>query len=169
MTLVSDNLLAAYRDGADAGARENMMLGSLLAGIAFSNSSVALVHGMSRPLGVRFHVPHGLSNALLFPEVTRFSLDGAPERYADCARALGLPVGDDPALAGAVLADELASLVRALDVPTLAELGVAPDAWREAIPTMARQALDSGSPANNPIVPTHDEIAALYERVYVGR
>jgi alcohol dehydrogenase class IV len=170
MTLVWDNLLVAYRDGADAEARENMMLGSLLAGIAFSNSSVALVHGMSRPLGVRFGIPHGLSNAVLFAEVTRFSLPGAPERYADCARALRLaPDGGDALSAGAALADALDGLVAELAVPGLAELGVAADDWAAAIPTMAAQALASGSPANNPVVPSSDEIAALYGKVYTRR
>src|SRR3546814_8268542 len=53
------------------------------AGIAFSNASVALVHGMSRPIGAHFHVPHGLSNAMLLPTVTRWSLDAALDRYAE--------------------------------------------------------------------------------------
>ena len=61
------------------------MLGSTLAGVAFSNASVALVHGMSRLIGAFFHVPHGLSNAMLLPGVTEYSIPAAPERYADCA------------------------------------------------------------------------------------
>ena len=66
-------------------------------GMAFSNSSVALVHGMSRPIGAHFHVAHGLSNAMLFPAVTAFSVHAAPRRYADCARAYGVAAdgGDD--------------------------------------------------------------------------
>jgi alcohol dehydrogenase class IV len=127
------------------------------------------VHGMSRPLGVRFKIPHGLSNALLFAEVTRFSLGGAPERYADCARALGLEAGDDPLVTGATLADALEGLVRELGVPTLPELGVSAADWAAAIPTMAEQALASGSPANNPVVPTADDIAGLYDRVFARR
>ena len=66
------------------------MMAATMAGIAFSNASVALVHGMSRPIGVFFHVPHGLSNAMLLPAVTAFSADAAAERYADCARAMGV-------------------------------------------------------------------------------
>ena len=71
-------------------ARSQTMRGALQAGMAFSNSSVALVHGMSRPIGANFHVPHGISNAALLGVVTEFSLMGAPDRYADIADALGL-------------------------------------------------------------------------------
>jgi alcohol dehydrogenase class IV len=67
-----------------------MMVGSMQAGIAFSNASVALVHGMSRPIGAHFHVAHGLSNAMLLPAVTAWSAPAAITRYADCARAMGL-------------------------------------------------------------------------------
>ncbi|WP_037190221.1 iron-containing alcohol dehydrogenase, partial [Rhodococcus rhodochrous] len=86
-------LRRVYADGQDAEARERMMLAATQAGIAFSNSSVALVHGMSRPIGAHFHVAHGLSNAMLFPAVTEFSVDAAESRYADCARALGAALG----------------------------------------------------------------------------
>src|SRR5699024_3514417 len=89
LRLIGPNLEKVYFDGEDILAREAMMLGSNLAGIAFSTSSVALVHGMSRPIGAFFHVPHGLSNAMLLPTVTAFSLSAAATRYADCAKALG--------------------------------------------------------------------------------
>src|SRR5579885_2351184 len=69
---------------------EAMMLGATTAGMAFSNASVCLVHGMSRPIGAFFHVPHGLSNAMLLPEITAFSAPAALDRYADCARAMGV-------------------------------------------------------------------------------
>jgi alcohol dehydrogenase class IV len=166
MSLVAGSLEAAYADGSDRRAREDMMLASLFAGTAFSNASVALVHGMSRPIGARFGIAHGLSNALLFATVTRFSLAGAPGRYADCARALGLPVAglDDPA-AGTALADELERLAAVLDVPPLSALGVTAEAWEAAIPTMAEQAIASGSPANNPVEPTVEEIAGIYRGI----
>ena len=76
-------------------AREAMMLAATQAGMAFSNASVALVHGMSRPLGAHFHVPHGLSNAMLLPAVTAFSVEAALERYAQCARAMRIAKGED--------------------------------------------------------------------------
>lgn len=160
MTLVGGSLEAAYADGGDLRARGDMMLASLFAGTAFSNASVALVHGMSRPIGARFGIAHGLSNALLFPAVTRFSLGGARERYAACAAALGL-AGD-----GEALVTELERLNAALDVPALSALGVGRDQWESAIPTMTEQAIASGSPANNPVDPSPAEIAALYAGIY---
>ncbi len=158
--LVRGNLERAYADGTDLGARSDMMLASLFAGTAFSNASVALVHGMSRPIGARFGIAHGLSNALLFPAVTRFSLSGAADRYAECARALG--VASD----GGALADELDRFNATLDVPPLSALGVAGSDWHDSIRTMTEQAIASGSPANNPVVPTADEIADLYAAIY---
>src|SRR3546814_11602401 len=79
----------------DAAAREAMMLGATQAGIAFSNSSVALVHGMSRPVGAPFHVPHGLSNAMLLPPVPPWSGPPPLPPYADCARAMGVAADAD--------------------------------------------------------------------------
>src|SRR5208282_3281252 len=75
--------------------REAMMLAATQAGMAFSNASVALVHGMSRPLGAHFHIPHGLSNAMLLPAVTAFSVEAALGRYADCARTMGVAQAHD--------------------------------------------------------------------------
>jgi len=150
--LVGGSLERAYRDGSDAAARSDMMLASLLAGIAFSNSSVALVHGMSRPIGAHFGIAHGLSNALLFAEVTRFSLPGAESRYADCARALGVTEAASDARAALDLVAALERLCAAIAVPPAATL-VDPAAFGAAIPVMAEQALASCSPANNPSSP----------------
>jgi alcohol dehydrogenase class IV len=144
-----------------------MMLGSTLAGIAFSAASVALVHGMSRPIGAAFHVPHGLSNAMLLPAVTEFSIPSAPERYADCARAMGVAdESDSTDRANQKLMKELYALNEELQVPTPGEFGIDRAKFFELIPTMAEQALASGSPGNNPRVPTALQIAALYERLW---
>src|SRR5262249_58851513 len=102
----------------NAKAREAMMLGATRAGLAFSNASVCLVHGMSRPIGAFFHVPHGLSNAMLLPEITAFSAPAALERYADCARAMGVAEeGEGSQAAVARLLDELRRLNGDLKVP----------------------------------------------------
>lgn len=164
---IGRNLREVYKDGSNREAREAMMLAATQAGIAFSNSSVALVHGMSRPLGAHFHVAHGLANAMLFPAVTEFSVAGAEARYADCARALGAAgPDDDDAAASRALVAELHALNQDLNVPTPQSYGIGSDDWARLIPLMAEQALASGSPANNPIVPDATEIAALYTRIY---
>lgn len=167
MRLIAPNLRRVCTDPADRAAREAMMLGALQGGIAFSNSSVALVHGMSRPIGAHFHVPHGLSNAMLLPAVTAWSAPAAIARYADCARAMGLcgdGEGDQSAVAR--LLEELSALNRDLDVPGPSAFGIDGDRWHALVPTMCAQALASGSPANNPRIPTEADMAILYERVW---
>jgi alcohol dehydrogenase class IV len=169
MRAIAPNLRRVCADPSDAKAREAMMLGAMQAGIAFSNSSVALVHGMSRPIGAHFHVPHGLSNAMLLPAVTAWSAPAALGRYADCARAMGVAderEGDQAAVAR--LLDELAALNRELEVPGPAAWGIAQDRWDELVPTMCAQAAASGSPANNPRVPQAEEMAALYAQVWAS-
>jgi alcohol dehydrogenase class IV len=167
MKPIARYLRRAYADGTDREAREAMMLAATQAGMAFSNSSVALVHGMSRPIGGHFHVAHGLSNAMLLPAVTRFSVDSAVDRYGDCAKAMGL-VDESTASreAADALVEELTRLCADVEVPTPRTYGIDQAQWEDRLGTMADQALASGSPANNPRVPTHDEIVALYREIY---
>ncbi|MHB0843375.1 iron-containing alcohol dehydrogenase [Stutzerimonas nitrititolerans] len=167
MRLLAPNLRAAFHEPRNLAVREAMMLGATLAGIAFSNASVALVHGMSRPIGAFFHVPHGLSNAMLLPAVTAFSIPAAPERYADCARAMGVASeGDSVETANDKLLSELRALNKELQVPSPAQFGIARERFFELRETMAKQALASGSPGNNPRVPSEAEIIDLYETVW---
>lgn len=167
MRLIGPNLRTVYHRPDDLAAREAMMLGATLAGLAFSNASVALVHGMSRPIGAHFHVPHGLSNAMLLPAVTRYGLAAALPRYAQAARCMGVAGQDDAdQVAGAKLLEELTALNVELRVPTPAAYGIDPDRWTALLPIMAEQALASGSPANNPAVPNAAAIVALYREAF---
>ena len=167
MGLIARHIRAACAEPDNRAAREAMMLGATTAGMAFSNASVALVHGMSRPIGAFFHVPHGLSNAMLLPEITAFSAPAALEHYADCARAMGVAEeGEGSQAAVARLVDELHRLNGDLKVPSPQAYGIDRARYDELLPVMASQALASGSPANNPRVPTADEIIDLYRRVY---
>lgn len=164
---IGRTLRGVYADGADIGLREQMALAATQAGIAFSNSSVALVHGMSRPIGAHFHVAHGLSNAMLLPAVTAFSANAAEGRYADCARAFAVaPLSDSDTAATVKLIDALQGLCHDLCVPTPHAYGIDSEKWASLLPTMAEQALASGSPNNNPRVPTVDQICELYQHVY---
>ncbi|UPG73736.1 iron-containing alcohol dehydrogenase [Roseomonas gilardii subsp. gilardii] len=167
MRLIAPNLRAAYAWPDDAAAREAMMRGALLAGLAFSNASVALVHGMSRPLGAHFHVPHGLSNAMLLPAVTAYSLPDALPRYAEAARIMGVAGPEEGNQAAAArLVEALRELNHDLAVPSPAAWGIEAERWNALLPLMAEQALASGSPANNPRVPEKEEIIGLYREVY---
>ena len=165
MPLIADHVRRAYADPSDAVAREALMLAASQAGMAFSNASVALVHGMSRPIGAHFHVAHGLSNAMLLPTVTAFSVDAAPARYATCARVMGMASDQDSdATACAKLIDGLRRLNADLAVPSPTDLGHQADEAMLAL--MAQQALASGSPANNPSVPDEAEIVGLYREMW---
>ena len=167
MGLIARHIRTACAEPGNRAAREAMMLGATTAGMAFSNASVALVHGMSRPIGAFFHVPHGLSNAMLLPEIAAFSAPAALDRYADCARAMGVAdEGEGSQGAVARLLDELRLLNRDLAVPTPREWGIDAGRYEELLPVMASQALASGSPGNNPLVPSRDQIIELYRRVY---
>ncbi|HYY27790.1 MAG TPA: iron-containing alcohol dehydrogenase [Chthoniobacterales bacterium] len=161
------NLPTVFFEPGNRAARESMMLAATQAGIAFSNSSVALVHGMSRPIGAKFHVPHGLSNAMLLPTVTAFSISGAIDRYAECARVMGIV---EPRLAdqdaALKLAESLRDLNTKLKVPRPADFGIDRQEWETSIPVMARQAIASGSPANNPRIASEKEIEQLYLEVW---
>ncbi|MBU8546790.1 MULTISPECIES: iron-containing alcohol dehydrogenase [Roseomonadaceae] len=167
MRLIAPNLRRVWADPKDAAAREAMMRGATLAGLAFSNASVALVHGMSRPIGAHFHVPHGLSNAMLLPAVTAFGLEAARPRYAEAARVMGVASEAEGDQAAAQrLVEELRALNRDLDVPSPAKWGIDAAKWEGLLPLMAKQALASGSPGNNPRVPDESEIVALYQASY---
>lgn len=167
MNAIWPNLRRVCEAPSDAQAREAMMVGSLQAGIAFSNASVALVHGMSRPIGAHFHVAHGLSNAMLLPAVTSWSAPSALTRYAHCARAMGLAgAEEDDQAAVAKLIDELRDVNRDLSVPTPKSYGIDEARWTELLPLMAEQALASGSPGNNPRVPDAETIQALYREAW---
>ncbi len=162
--LLSANLRQAWANGNNREAREKVMLGALQAGIAFTNSSVALVHGMSRPVGAYFHVAHGLSNAALLSVVTEFSLIGNPERYARIARAMGENTQGLSVMDGAELAAEAVSrLIGDIEIPSLSKLGVDKERLEELAPKMAEAAIASGSPGNNPRQATKEEIIELYK------
>ncbi|MGO8705828.1 MAG: iron-containing alcohol dehydrogenase [Candidatus Brocadiia bacterium] len=164
---ISGNIRTAWAEPGNESAREAMMLGATMGGMAFSNSSVALVHGMSRPLGALFHLHHGLSNAVLIPAVMAYNAPACGERFADIARAMGLDVaglGAPEAAQRAVAA--LVKLNADLQVPRLRDCNIPRDALEKALPKMAADALASGSPANNPRVPTAEEIIELYRQAY---
>jgi alcohol dehydrogenase class IV len=166
--LVSKYLHRAWSDPEDREARQGMAISACQGGMAFSNSSVCLVHGMSRPVGAVFHVPHGLSNAVLLPTVTKFSVSGAVARYAEVARNMNLAEINEPdGMAASKLPNGLEDLNGKLGIPRLGALHqVDPESFEHNLGKMANDALASGSPANNPVVPSTDEIVELYRAAY---
>jgi alcohol dehydrogenase class IV len=169
MRAIYQNIRTVCAQPDNHAAREAMMLAATQGGIAFANASVTLIHGMSRPVGALYHVPHGLSNAMLLPEVTAWSVDYAAARYAAAARCMGIAAdADNDEVATGKLVAGLRQLTADLAVPTPAEYGIVEADWFGSLELMAQQALESGSPANNPRIPQQAEIIELYRRVFAG-
>jgi alcohol dehydrogenase class IV len=166
--LVSQNLEAAWNNPEHNKAREAMAMAACQGGMAFTNSSVCLVHGMSRPLGVVFHLAHGLSNAVLLPAVTRFSVKGAWQRYAKIARIMNLAaVKDSDEAAAMKLVAGLEELNKKLKIPALRYCkGIDKVFFEKTLEKMAQDAISSGSPQNNPVVPSETEIIKLYREAW---
>jgi len=165
--LIRGSIRQAWHDGSDEDARQNMLMGSFQAGIAFSNSSVGLVHSMSEPLGACFHVPHGLSNAMLLPAVTKFSVTGALSRYAEIARCMDLAnssMSDEECCQ--MLIDGLLQLNRELEIPSPKSFGIEKVCYEEHIEKMTNDAAAAGSTGTNPVIPTIDQIKEIYCETY---
>lgn len=157
----------AYENGEDMEAREEMILAALEAGVVINNSSVTLVHGMSRPIGANFHVPHGLSNAMLLKVCLTFALDGTYERFADLGRAIGATTEeDDDETAAKAFLDAIIQLCETLEVPTLAEYGVDKEAFFEVMDKMAEDAIASGSPGNTRKTTTKEDVLRMYKELW---
>lgn len=157
----------AYKNGYDGKAREEMAVAALEAGICINNSSVTIVHGMSRPIGALFHVPHGLSNAMLLKECIGFVLDGAYERFAELAKAtcVAKPDEEDKVAANKFL-KAIDELCRVCEVPTLEAYGITKEAFENVIDKMAEDAIASGSPENARKTVTKEDCVTIYKRVY---
>ena len=161
--LVQENIYAVDKDPKDLKAREGLMLAATLGGLAFSNASICLVHGMSRPLGSNFKVPHGLSNAMLLPTITEFSIDHAKSRYADCSRAGNFAsLEDDDNTACEKLIKGLYKLNNDFDVPSMKTFGIDEKNFEDQLENMATDAEISGAPGLNPRVPSVKEMINLY-------
>ena len=165
--LVTQNIYAVDKDPKDLKAREGLMLAATLGGLAFSNASICLVHGMSRPLGSNFKVPHGLSNAMLLPTITEFSINYAKSRYADCSRAGNFASTDDEDdIACEKLIKGLYKMNKDFDVPSMKKFGINEKNFEEKLKNMATDAEVSGAPNLNPRVPSVNEMIDLYGKAW---
>ena len=165
LKLIGSALLTAVKDGTNSAARADMLLGSMLAGQAFANSPVAAVHALAYPLGGHFHIPHGLSNALVLPHVLRFNAVTAHELYVEPA------VHAFPALASlegqarvSAFCDALAQLSVDCGLPhRLRDVGITKD-W---IPRLARDAMNQTRLlVNNPRPITEEDALSIYHAAY---
>lgn len=157
----------AFDDGSNVTAREEMAIAAFEAGVCINNASVTLVHGMSRPIGALFHVPHGLANAMLITECLNYVMDGCYERFAAISRTIGAAndqTGDKEA-AEAFIA-KLSKLCRHLKIPDLKGSGINREEFDRVKNKMAQDAMASGSPSNTIKSVTKKDLLAIYDKLW---
>lgn len=158
----------AYKEPDNSLAREQMSIAALEAGICINNSSVTIVHGMSRPIGALFHVPHGMSNAMLLKECLSFAVSGAYEKFANLGRETGVASdADSDETAAEKFIDSLQNICDVCEIPTLEQYGIDRDEYYSKISKMATDAVASGSPANTVKEVTVDDCIEIYKKLYV--
>ncbi|MCG1017280.1 MULTISPECIES: iron-containing alcohol dehydrogenase [Burkholderiaceae] len=164
LELLSRHLLPACDNGQDRAAREAMLLGAMLAGQAFANAPVAAVHALAYPIGGLFHVPHGLSNALVLPHVLRFNANTAAQQYAQLASIVAPDARGSDEARTAVWIARIDALIAATGIPrTLREVGVG----RHDLPRMAADAmLQTRLLVNNPREVREADALAIYEQAW---
>ena len=157
----------AYENGEDKKAREEMALAAYEAGVCINNSSVTLVHGMSRPIGAMFHVAHGISNAMLIKECLSHVLDGSYERFAEIGRVINAADDNksDKEAAEAFL-EKLTMLCKTCEIPTLKEYGINKEKFDEVVDKMAQDAMNSGSPSNTIKDVTKQDLLTIYNKLW---
>lgn len=145
--MIDDDLIASYNG--DMAARGRMHIAQCLAGMAFSNALLGITHSIAHKIGAQFHLPHGLCNAILQPYVIQFNRKACEARYADIARALGLPGATEKQLVN-VLIDKICALNDSLDIPpTLEAAGVSKEIFEKHLDFIAKNAkLDPCTGAN---------------------
>lgn len=161
LRLLGGNIHEACRNGTNREARHNMLLGSMLAGMAFANAPVAAVHALAYPVGARFHVPHGLSNSLVLPQVIRFNARSAEQHYGELAEILTPHVKGSSADRTKALVEMLSSLPVELGLPTrLRDVGIG----HNDLGMLAEDAMkQTRLLINNPRDVAHADALAIYE------
>lgn len=161
--LISENILKAYQNGNDVEARSALLLGSMYGGLCLGPVNTSAVHALSYGLGGKFHISHGLSNAILMPEVLRFNLSSNPKRHAEVARALGITWnGKDENIASLGI-EKIEALSKACGIPQrLSEIGITVD----VLPELADIAMKvTRLLKNNPREVTKEDAINIYKKL----
>jgi len=164
MQLITKNIRTAYADGSNLAARSNMLEGSLLAGMAFTNAVVTAVHAFAYPIGAEFHIPHGVANSIMLVPVMEFNILGNLEKFADIAGYLGENTcGLSQREAAHIAVDAMRTLTADLQIPDhLSKFGIKD----KDIPALAEGVMKvTRLLANNPRILTQKDAEAIYRRV----
>jgi alcohol dehydrogenase class IV len=157
----------AYEDGSDMKAREEMAIAAFEAGVCINNASVTIVHGMSRPIGALFHIPHGISNAMLISDCLSYVADGCYDRFTDMAKAIGAAKEeDDEKEACEAFLVALGKLCGQCNIPKIKEYGIQKEDFEAAFDKMASDAMASGSPSNTRKEIGEEDLIKIYSRLF---
>ena len=161
---IADNLKAAVDNGNNAAAREGMAYGSYVAGMAFSNVGLGIVHSMAHPLGARFDIPHGVANALLLPYVMEYNKSAAMEKYEGIARAMGVNTkGMSKEEAADATINAVISLSKSINIPQhLRDIKIP----EESLNQLANDAFIDPCTGGNPRKTSVEEILEIYKKAY---
>ncbi|WML35256.1 iron-containing alcohol dehydrogenase [Clostridium sp. OS1-26] len=167
IVMVNEHLINSYKG--DKEARDEMHIAQCLAGMAFSNALLGIVHSMAHKTGAVFHIPHGCANAIYLPYVIQFNRKACESRFATIAKTLGLAGNTD-----AELTDSLVALIqdmnRKLDIPlTLKEYGITEEDFNSNLDFISKNAILDACTGSNPRPITVEEMKKVFECTYSGK
>lgn len=169
IAMVKDYLQSSYEK--DMASREQMHYAQCLAGMAFSNALLGIVHSMAHKTGAAFstgHIPHGCANAIYLPYVIQFNAKACKERYVDIAKVMGITGSDDELVDK--LCEKITEMNRAMNIPlTLQEFGINEDEFKEKVAKISELAISDACTGSNPRTITKEEMQKLFECTYYGR
>lgn len=164
--MIGKNIVKAVNEH-DSEALDAMLAASTMAGMAFGNSDVASVHSISEALGGFYDIPHGVANAMMLAPVSRLSIAGAPEKYADVAKALGIDIeGMDTVAAANAGVDYIQKLSDTLNIPRFSELDIVDP---KDFPRLAKTAANADETFDNPVLMKEEDFIALFEKLYAEK
>lgn len=158
---IIDYLPFAYQDGKDKKAREIMLQASMIAGMAFTNVSLGIVHSMAHTIGSVFHISHGLADAIILPYVIKYNSQNLEAR--EVYKSLESQIG------GVSLVDKIQELNKKMQIPSsFSELILDEQHYLDKLEEMAILAKNDGCTKTNPVIPTLDEFKTLFMKIYKG-
>ena len=162
LKLVFDSIEGAYRDiKGNTEAREGIMLGSMIAGLAFGNSDVGAVHCIAEAVGSLYDTPHGVANSVFLPHVMEFNLPVSTRRYAEIAGLAGIDEKDETRAAQGLI-QKIKDLSSALNIPSFRDIGI-----RESqFPEIAQKSFQNNSNPSNPREAKTEDYLAILEKAY---
>jgi len=164
--MIRDNLVKSYKG--DREARKQMHIAQCLAGMAFTNALLGIVHSMAHKTGAIFHIPHGLANAMFLPYVIQYNTKTSIDRYAAISKALGLPGKTDEELTDSFI-ELIKQMNREMNIPqTLKDYGITEEDFKQNLEYISENAVEDPCTGSNPRETSVEDMKRLFTSVYKG-